>query len=61
MLEFKSMAKSMAKESTKTESQSKALVKKVKDYIAKGDYEQAKIAASDEIRQKNMVKRYRVL
>ena len=61
MLEFKSMAKSMAKESTKAESQSKALVKKVKDCIAKGDYEQAKIAASDEIRQKNMVKRYRVL
>lgn len=61
MFEFKSMAKSMAKESTKAESQSKALVKKVKDCIAKGDYEQAKVAASDAIRQKNMVKRYRVL
>ena len=32
----------MAKESTKAESQSKALLKKVKDCIAKGDYEQAK-------------------
>ena len=51
----------MAKESTKAESQSKALVKKVKDCIAKGDYEKAKVAASDAIRQKNMVKRYRVL
>ena len=61
MFEFKSMSKSMAKESTKAESQSKALVKKVKDCIAKGDYEQAKVAASDAIRQKNMVKRYRVL
>ena len=48
------------KESTKAESQSKALVKKVKDCIAKGDYEQVKVASSDVIRQKNMVKRYRV-
>ena len=61
MFEFKMMSKSMAKESTKAESQSKALVKKVKDCIAKGDYEKAKVAASDAIRQKNMVKRYRVL
>ena len=51
----------MQKESTKAESQSKALVEKVKKCIAKGDYEQAKNAASDAIRQKNMVKRYRVL
>ena len=35
--------------------------KKVKDFIAKGDYEQEKVDASDAIRQKNMVKRYRVL
>ena len=61
MFEFKMMSKSMSKESTKAESQSKALVKKVKDCIAKGDYEQAKLAASDAIRQKNMVKRYRAL
>ena len=61
MFEFKMMSKSMSKESTKAESQSKALVKKVKDCIAKGDYEQAKLAASDAIRQKNMVKRYRTL
>ena len=61
MFEFKMMSKSMAKESTKAESQSKALVKKVKDCIAKGDYEHAKLAASDAIRQKNMVKRYRAL
>ena len=61
MFEFKMMSKSMAKESTKAESQSKALVEKVKKCIAKGDYEQAKVAASDAIRQKNMVKRYRVL
>ena len=61
MFEFKMMAKSMAKESTKAETQSKALIEKVKKCIAKGDYEQAKIAASDAIRQKNMVKRYRVL
>ena len=61
MFEFKMMSKQMAKESTKAESQSKALVEKVKKCIAKGDYEQAKNAASDAIRQKNMVKRYRVL
>jgi charged multivesicular body protein 1 len=61
MFEFKMMSKSMSKESTKAESQSKALVKKVKDCIAKGDYEHAKLAASDAIRQKNMVKRYRAL
>ena len=61
MFEFKMMGKQMAKESKKAESQSKALVEKVKKCIAKGDYEQAKVAASDAIRQKNMVKRYRVL
>ena len=61
MFEFKMMGKQMAKESKKAESQSKALVEKVKKCIAKGDYEQAKNAASDAIRQKNMVKRYRVL
>ena len=61
MFEFKMMAKSMAKESVNAEKQSKALVEKVKKCIAKGDYEQAKVAASDAIRQKNMVKRYRVL
>ena len=61
MFEFKMMAKQMAKESKKAESQSKAMVEKVKKCIAKGDYEQAKNAASDAIRQKNMVKRYRIL
>ena len=61
MFEFKMMGKSMAKESKKSEVQSKNLIKKVRDCIAKGDYEQAKVAASDAIRQKNMVKRYRVL
>ena len=61
MFEFKMMSKSMAKESKKAETQSKNLIKKVKDCIAKGDYEQAKTAASDAIRAKNNVKRYRVL
>ena len=61
MFEFKMMSKQMAKESKKAESQSKSLVEKVKKCIAKGDYEQAKNAASDAIRQKNMVKRYRIL
>ena len=61
MFEFKMMAKSMERESKKAETQSKSLVEKVKKCIAKGDYEQAKVAASDAIRQKNMVKRYRVL
>ena len=61
MFEFKMMGKQMARESKKAETQSKALVEKVKKCIAKGDYEQAKNAASDAIRQKNMVKRYRVL
>ena len=61
MFEFKSMAKSMSRESTKAESRSKALTEKVKKCIAKGDYEQAKIAANDAIREKNMIKRYRAL
>ena len=61
MFEFKMMAKQMTRESKKAETQSKALIEKVKKNIAKGDYEQAKVAASDAIRQKNMVKRYRVL
>ena len=61
MFEFKMMGKSMAKEAKKAENQNKNLIKKVKDCIAKGDYEQAKVAASDAIRQKNQVRRYRVL
>ena len=61
MFEFKMMAKQMQKEAGRSEKQSKALVEKVKKCIAKNDYEQAKLAASDAIRQKNMVKRYRVL
>ena len=61
MFEFKMMGKQMAKEAKKSENQNKNLIKKVKDCIAKGDYEQAKVAASDAIRQKNMVRRYRVL
>ena len=61
MFEFKMMAKQMEKESKKSESQSKALIGKVKKCIEKGDYEQAKLAAADDIKQKNMVRRYRVL
>ena len=61
MFEFKMMGKSMAKEAKKSEAQNKALIKKVKDCIAKGDYEQAKVAASDAIRSKNQMRRYRVL
>ena len=61
MFEFKMMGKQMAKEAKKSENQNKNLIKKVKDCIAKGDYEQAKVAASDAIRQKNQVRRYRVL
>lgn len=59
MFEFKMMGKQMAKEATKSEKQHQALIKKVKDCIAKGDYEQAKVSASDAIRSKNMVRRYR--
>ena len=61
MFEFKITAKQMEKESKKADTQSKNLIKKVKDCIAKNDYEQAKVLASDAIRQKNMVKRYRNL
>ena len=61
MFEFKMMGKSMAKESKKSEVQSKNLIKKVRDCIAKGDYEQAKVAASDAIRAKNQIRRYQVL
>ena len=61
IFEFKMMGKQMAKEAKKAETQNKNLIKKVKDCIARGDYEQAKVAASDAIRQKNQVRRYRVL
>ena len=61
MFEFKMMGKSMAKEAKKSEAQNQALIKKVRDSIAKGDYEQAKVAASDAIRSKNQVRRYQVL
>ena len=61
MFEFKLMGKQMAKEAKKSENQNKALIKRVKDCIAKGDYEQAKVAASDAIRSKNQVRRYQVL
>ena len=61
MFEFKLMGKQMAKESKKAETQNKNLIKKVKDSIAKGDYEAAKVAASDAIRAKNQTRRYRVL
>ena len=61
MFEFKMMAKQMSKESEKSKKQNQALVKKVKDCIAKGDYEQAKNAASEAIRAKNMTARYQKL
>ena len=61
MFEFKMMGKSMAKEAKKSEAANKKLISKVKACIAKGDYEQAKNAASDAIRQKNMSRRYQVL
>ena len=61
ILEFKLMGKAMLKEAKKSENQSKVLIKKVKDCISKGEYEQAKITANDAIRQKNQLKRYRVL
>jgi charged multivesicular body protein 1 len=61
MFEFKMMGKSMQKEAKKSETQNKNLIKKVKDCIARGDYEQAKVAAGDAIRQKNQVRRYQVL
>ena len=61
MFEFKMMGKSMAKEAKKSEAANKKLIEKVKACIAKGDYEQAKNAASDAIRQKNMSRRYAVL
>ena len=61
MFEFKMMAKQMSKESEKSKKQNESLVKKVKYCIAKGDYEQAKNAANEAIRAKNMTKRYQVL
>lgn len=61
IFEFKMMSKQMAKEAKRQETQHKNLIKKVKDCIAKGDYEQAKVAASDAIRAKNQTKRYQVI
>lgn len=61
IFEFKMMAKQFSKESKKAETSHKNLLNKVKDLIAKGDYEHAKIAAADAIRKKNEIKRYQVL
>ena len=61
IFEFKMMAKNFAKESKKAETAHKNLLGKVKDLIAKGDYEKAKVVASDAIRKKNDIKRYQVL
>jgi charged multivesicular body protein 1 len=61
IFEFKMMAKQIAKESKKAETAHKNLLTKVKDLIAKGDYEHAKITAADAIRKKNETKRYQVL
>ena len=61
IFEFKMMAKNFAKESKKAEAAHKNLLGKVKDLIAKGDYEKAKVVASDAIRKKNEIKRYQVL
>ena len=61
IFEFKMMAKNFAKESKKAEQAHKNLLGKVKDLIAKGDYEKAKVVASDAIRKKNEIKRYQVL
>ena len=61
IFEFKMMAKQFSKESKKAETAHKNLLNKVKDLIAKGDYEHAKIAAADAIRKKNEIKRYQVL
>ena len=57
IFEFKMMAKQFAKESTKAAAQEKQLLTKVKNAIAKGDYEGAKTIATDCIRKKNEVKR----
>ena len=61
IFEFKMMAKQFSKESKKAETAHKNLLNKVKDLIAKGDYEHAKVAAADAIGKKNETKRYQVL
>ena len=61
IFEFKMMAKQMNKESQKSAAQEKALLAKLKDAIARGDNEGAKVIAADAIRKKNEVKRYKVL
>ena len=61
IFEFKFLGKNITREAKKSENQNKILIKKVKNYIAKGDYEQAKIAANDAIFAKNQVRRYKIL
>ena len=61
IFELKFMSKNLAREAKKSENQNKILIKKVKNYISKGDYEQAKIAANDAIFAKNQVRRYKIL
>ena len=61
IFEFKLMGKNLKREAKKSENQSKILIKKVNNYILKGDYEQAKIAANDAIFSKNQIRRYTIL
>ena len=61
IFEFKSSAKQMEREGKRSEANSKKLINNVKKCIEKGDYEGAKLAASDAIREKNSGKRYKIL
>ena len=61
IFEIKFLGKNITREAKKSENQNKILIKKVKNYISKGDYEQAKIAANDAIFAKNQVRRYKIL
>ena len=61
IFEFKMMAKSFERESSKNQIAYKKGVEKVKNLIAKGDYEKAKIAAQETIRNKNNITRYKLL
>ena len=61
IFEIKFLGKNISREAKKSENQNKILIKKVKNYLSKGDYEQAKIAANDAIFAKNQVRRYKIL
>ena len=55
------MGKIIAREAQKSEKENKIWIKRIKNYIAIGDYGQAKFAGYYKIFSKNKARRYKIL